>query len=240
MLVLEERHPFVLEPIDQAGVLWFTPKTAQPGSNLLVLLHGATSNERDPFQRLVPLLPENLIVASPRGPVPDGDGYSWVSQEVRASAVIDREVAAAGNEIARSILGWLDALPTFQTLGVLGASQGGCVALQMLRAAPSRFAYAINLSGYSLPGSERGDLELQRSKPPVFWGRGTLDEVIPKDYVNRTSKWLVRHSTLTERTYEIGHDISSTELRDVAAFVRAQIGDEAEPNAQGSTDSMSP
>jgi phospholipase/carboxylesterase len=60
----------------------------------------------------------------------------------------------------------------------------------------------------------------------VFWGRGTLDEVIPKDYVNRTSNWLVQHSTLTERTYEIGHDVSSPEMRDVAAFVRAQIGDE--------------
>jgi phospholipase/carboxylesterase len=217
---------FVLEPTGQGGVLWSRPKTAQPGRNLLVLLHGATSNERDPFQRLVPLLPGDLIVASPRGPVPEGDGYSWISPETRASAITDRDVAAVGNQIARSLLAWLDALPTFETLGILGASQGACIALQMLRAAPSRFAYAINLSGYPLPGSERGDLELQRSKPPVFWGRGAVDEVIPKDYVNRTSNWLVQHSTLTERTYEIGHDVSSTELRDVAAFVRTQIGDE--------------
>lgn len=216
----------MVEPIGQGGVLWSTPKTDQPGGNLLVLLHGATSNERDPFQRLVPLLPGNLIVASPRGPVPEGDGYSWISPETRANAITERDVAAVGNEIAQSVLAWLDALPTFETLGVLGASQGACVAFQMLRAAPSRIDYAINLSGYSLPGSERGDLELKRSKPAVFWGRGIFDEVIRKDYINQTTKWLLQHSTLTERTYEIGHDVSSAELGDVAAFVRAQIGDE--------------
>ena len=39
--------------------------------------------------------------------------------------------------------------------------------------APSRFDYSINLSGYSLPGSKKGDPELQRSKPPAFWDEVT-------------------------------------------------------------------
>ncbi len=50
---------------------------------------------------------------------------------------------------------------------------------QFIRAVPSRFDYVIDLSGYCLPGSEAGDLELQRTKPAVFWGRGSFDEVIP-------------------------------------------------------------
>ena len=95
----------------------------------------------------------------------------------------------------------------------------------MLRTAPSRFDYAINLSGYSLPGSEEGDLELQCSKPPVFWGRGDFDEVIPQDYISRTAIWLRQHSTLTERTYEMGHNVCPAELDDVAGFVDEQIGD---------------
>jgi phospholipase/carboxylesterase len=156
--------------------------------------------------------------------VAEGDGYSWVSPETRASATTDTDVAAVGNEIARSVLGWLDTLPAFETVGILGASQGACVGFQLLRAAPSRFAYAINLSGYSLPGSEEGDRELQRGRPPVFWGRGDFDEVIPEDYISRTAHWLRRHSTLTERTYAMGHDVCPAELNDVAAFVDEQLG----------------
>ncbi len=212
------------EGVGQSGVLWSRPKAAWPGGNMLVMLHGATSSERDPFERLVPLLPEDLIVSSPRGPVAEGGGYSWVSSEQRASATTENDIAALGNAIARSVLDWLDTLPALETIGILGASQGACVAFQMLRAAPSRFDYAINLSGYSLPGSEEGDTELQRSQPPVFWGRGDFDDVIPQDYISRTGIWLRQHSTLTERTYEMGHDVSPAELDDVAAFVDKQIG----------------
>jgi len=213
------------EGVGQSGVLWSRPKPARPGGNMLLLLHGATSSERDPFDRLVPRLPEDLIVSSPRGPVAEGDGYSWVSPEKRASATTDSEVAAVGNEIARAVLDWLDTLPTFETIGILGVSQGACVALQLLRTAPSRFVYAINLSGSSLPGSGEGDAELQLSKPPVFWGRGDFDDAIPQDYISRTGIWLRKHSTLTERIYEMGHNVCPAELDDVAAFVVEQIGD---------------
>lgn len=151
-----------------------------------------------------------------------------MSPAARASAVTDLEVAAVGNEIARSFLTWLDDLPAYKSVGVLGASQGACVAFQLLRAAPARFDYAINLSGYSLPGSEEGDPRLQRGRPNVFWGRGLFDKVIPPDYIDRTLSWLRQHSTLTARTYDIGHDVSALELADVAAFVRAQIGEELE------------
>ena len=58
----------------------------------------------------------------------------------------------------------------------------------------------------------------------MFWGRGTYDTVIPEDYVERTMKWLLQHSTLTARTYEMGHTDSVAELADVAALVAAHIG----------------
>lgn len=50
------------EGIGRSGLLWSRPKAARPGGNMLVMLHGATSSERDPFDRLVPRLPEDLIV----------------------------------------------------------------------------------------------------------------------------------------------------------------------------------
>ena len=205
-------------------VLWSEDSAvASREKHLLVLLHGATSDEHDLFDRLTPLLPADVLVASPRGPVPDGDGYSWASPQDRTDATSDDEVAALGNSIAQSFLAWLDAVPAFRSVGVLGASQGACIALQTLRRAPGRFAYAVNISGYCLPGTEAGDRELRSKRPDVFWGRGRFDEVIPTDYVNRTAVWLPRHSTLTERVYDIGHDISEGELDDIADIVSARI-----------------
>ena len=57
--------------------------------------------------------------------------------------------------------------------------------------------------------------------PHVFWGRGTVDGVIPVASVARTQAWLPAHSTLDERIYEgVGHSVSDRELADVAAFIR--------------------
>lgn len=205
-------------------VLWSEdPAAASQERHLLVLLHGATSDEHDLFDRLVPLVPADVVVTSPRGPVPEGDGYSWASPQDRTDATSSAEVAALGNSIAQSFLAWLDVVPAFRSVGVLGASQGACIALQALRAAPGRFAYVVNVSGYCLPGIEAGDRELRSRRPDMFWGRGRFDDVIPTDYVNRTADWLPRHSTLTERIYDIGHDISKAELDDIAAFVSARV-----------------
>jgi phospholipase/carboxylesterase len=127
------------QTIDPATVLWSGPWAMGSRRHLLVLLHGATSSERDLYRRLVPLLPRSLVVASVRGPVPEGGGYSWVSPEIRQSAITDRATARVGNEVAQSLLTWLDNLPMGESVGLLGASQGACIAFQMLRAAPSRF-----------------------------------------------------------------------------------------------------
>ena len=43
----------------------------------------------------------------------------------------DSDLAGLGNAIARSILDWLDTLAAFETIGILGASQGACVAFQV-------------------------------------------------------------------------------------------------------------
>ena len=159
-----------------------------------------------------------------RGPVAEASGFAWVSLETSLATHSDEAVAAVGNDVAGAVLRWLVRLPKFRSIGLLGASQGACIALQLLRAAPLRFDYAINLSGYSLPGTEEGDAVLRRTKPPVFWGRGRYDATISSDYVERTKGWLREHSTLTAKVYELGHTESDAELADVAAFIGVTVG----------------
>jgi phospholipase/carboxylesterase len=116
-----------------------------------------------------------------------------------------------------AVLSWLDALETPPTLGF---SQGGVMAIELLRRQPERFSFVVNLSGFVYEGEQDGDVALAESLPPVFWGRGTRDEVITEAAIVRTTDWLPAHSTLSGRIYEgLGHAVSPQELTDIAGFV---------------------
>lgn len=120
-----------------------------------------------------------------------------------------------------AVVAWLDALETPPAqIGLLGFSQGGVMAIELMRRQPERFSFVVNLSGFVYEGEHEGDVALAESLPPVFWGRGTLDEVITEAAIVRTTDWLPAHSTLSGRIYEgLGHAVSPQELTDVAGFV---------------------
>jgi phospholipase/carboxylesterase len=203
--------------IDPAAVLWSAPERERAGRPLLVLLHGYGSHEGDLFG-LSPRLPLGPVVASVRAPIAENGGWAWFSLVSGRggnpeSSVVD---AAAG-----AVLEWLDTLE-YTSVSLLGFSQGAAVALQMMRLEPTRFEAIVALSGFVASGSSVGDTELETARPPVFWGRGTSDFVIPADAIARTEDWLPTHSTATVRIYEdLPHSVSPTELGDVSAFLRA-------------------
>jgi len=206
------------EPIDPAAVLWSAAAHDRVDRPLLLILHGYGSHEGDLFS-LAPHLPLQPTIAALRAPLPAGQGWSWFPIDVPGDPVGDALDAAA-----LGILAWLDALPEQPTsIGLLGFSQGGAMTLQLMRHAPERFAFAVQLSGFIASATHPGDERLGELKPPVFWGRGTLDPVIPEAAVARTQQWLPEHSTLTERIYEgMGHSISQTELAEIVTFLREQ------------------
>lgn len=204
--------------IDPAAVLWSAPERERAGRPLLVLLHGYGSHEGDLFG-LSPQLPLEPVIASLRAPLPVGQGFAWAPLASQADAAA---VSAAADETAVAILEWLERTVS-TSVGLLGFSQGGALSLQLLRNAPDRFAYAAVLSGFAIIGDHAGDAALAERRPPVFWGRGTVDTVITPDKIDYTDEWLPGHSTLTQRIYEgLPHSISKPELDDVNAFLRAQ------------------
>jgi len=209
--------------IDPSAVLWSAPERERAGRPLLVLLHGYGSHEGDLFG-LSPQLPLQPVIASLRAPLPVGQGFAWAPLASQADAAT---VSAAADDTAAAILDWLDTTES-TSVGLLGFSQGGAVALQLLRNAPSRFAYAAVLSGFAIEGPDAahhaGDAALAERRPPVFWGRGTVDTVISPDKIAFTDAWLPGHSTLTQRIYEgLAHSISKPELDDVTSFLREQL-----------------
>lgn len=206
--------------VDDEAVLWSASAADREGRPLLLLLHGYNSNEGDLFG-LAPYLPLEPAIASLRAPLDTGYGHAWFPLLAEGA---DLSLAAA-DAATDAILAWLDrAAPDAGPIGLLGFSQGGAMALELLRRAPDRFAFAVSLAGFALPGERAGDDRMSQLAPHVFWGRGTADGVIPTSSVARTQAWLPEHATLDERIYEgVGHSVSDRELADVAAYIRARF-----------------
>ncbi len=200
--------------IDPSAVIWSTPVAERAGKPLLVLLHGLGSHEGDLFQ-LSPYLPLDHVIASPRGPLTSGAGYSWF--DVAASR------PAPLNQSADELAEWLATVRAdASSVALLGFSQGGVLALQALRRHPDLIDAVVLLSAIADETVDPGDPELEVLRPPVFWGRGTTDDVVPSDQVAATREWLEEHTTLTERIYEdVGHWITDAELGDVHSFLRS-------------------
>ncbi len=200
-------------PIDPAAVIWSTPVGQRADKPLLVLLHGLGSDEGALFQ-LSPYLPLDHVIASPRGPIPSGDGWSWFDVAASRPAPLNRS--------ADEFADWLaHARGDASSVAVLGFSQGGVLGLQALRRHPELIDSLVLLSGTADDTVDPGDPELEVLRPPVFWGRGTRDDVVPGAQFVATREWLEEHSTLTERIYEdVGHWITDAELGEVHDFLR--------------------
>lgn len=212
-------------PLDADAVLWSADRGERDGRPLLVLLHGYGADERDLFG-LVPYLPPEFAVAAVRAPLAPpfpAPGYSWYPIEG-----LETRDPAHITAAARGLIEWTDAAAAaHRTIGLLGFSQGAAVALQAMRLEPARFAFAVNLSGYVTPGDLPRDSELAELRPPVFWGRGTNDDVIPDFLVAHTTEWLPGHVELSGRVYPgLTHSVSEPELADVRVFLDKQLAQE--------------
>ena len=206
--------------IDDEAVLWSASPADRADRPLLVLLHGYGSHEGDLFG-LSPYLPLQPAIASLRAPIEIGYGHSWFPLPEE----YDDELSTEDAETATTaVIEWLDrAAPDAASVGLLGFSQGGAMAIELLRRAPERFAFAVSLAGFALPGDREGDERMSRLAPPVFWGRGSADDVIPAAAIAQTQAWLPAHADLDQRVYEgLGHAVSDRELADVSAFLRAR------------------
>lgn len=201
-------------------VMWNVPSEERAGKPLLVMMHGLGSHEGDLFG-LNRFLPPGLVVASLRAPLTYGGGYAWFDSDVRSGA--DTSLLKAS---ARGVLSWIDQLDTVpSSIGLMGFSQGGCMALELMRESPDQFDYVLQLSGFVSPSAHPGDTALAAREPrlPVFWAHGDLDEVIPHQAVTNTGTWLAEHAAVEIHRYPMAHTVSQEELADLVAFVAAQL-----------------
>jgi phospholipase/carboxylesterase len=202
-------------PIDPDAVLWSrTPPDG--GSDLLIMMHGWSYDERHLFA-LRPDLPPALTIASVRAPIPEAGGFAWFPS---SGNPIGNPRSQVANAAVDAVLAWFDHLPEYRSVGLLGFSQGGAMVSQLMRRRPTAFAYGVQLGGFVVDDTQAGDVDLSRIRPPLFWGRGALDFVIPATAIARTSHFSRSHFSLVERVYgDLGHDVAGPEIPELAAFI---------------------
>jgi len=206
----------VVQVIDAELVQWTRPSSERAGTPLLVAMHGVGSNERD-LLGLAPALPAAWTMASLRAPMPWGQGHSWYPLGTPGSPALEPVDA-----VVADVLAWIDSVAAdHPRIGLLGFSQGGSMALQLLRARPTGFAFAVSLSGFVVPGvTDARDEAVAAVRPRVFLGHGDLDPVIPAEATARTQAWAAANTDVTDREYAgLPHAVSAAELADVTAFI---------------------
>lgn len=208
--------------LDPAAVRWSAAPAERAGRPLLVMMHGYGSDENDLFA-LAPHLPAEYVVAAVRAPLAPPfptPGWSWYPIEG-----LNGRDPQATTAAARALTEWIDAeRADAASVGLLGFSQGGVMAIEALRVRPHDYAFAVILSGYANPTDLDTDAELAARRPLVFWGRGALDDVIPPALIAHTAQWLPGRVDLSGRVYpDLGHAVSAEELRDIATFLHKQL-----------------
>ena len=183
---------------------------------IVLLLHGLGSHERD-LTGLVPHLPQDFDYVSARGIYRYGQGFAWFEMPVdpQHPEAIEASAAALENWIAAQRE---DGVPV---AGAIGFSQGGLLALHLLRRDARALDFVVNLSGRPFPAPMPGDEALAAARPPVLWGHGGLDPLFGGEIEAEVREYLSAHTRLQEeRRPALGHAVDEVELRALAAFLR--------------------
>ena len=134
---------------------------------LFLCLHGWGSSEEDMADIMRLIAPYNDFVAL-RGPLTlaparegslDPGNYAWFHDALPIGDDRDYDAYAAATAVDRWVA---DNIPADRDVVPLGFSQGGLVAVHLLRINPERYRAVVSLSGFNTPGQVPGRLRYPR------------------------------------------------------------------------------
>lgn len=195
---------------------------------LFLLMHGWGSNEEDvadlmryvaPYNDSISLRAPMVVPGSEKGMF--GPGYTWLHDMRPEQEDLDRDGYAA----AKAIDDWVgEHIPADRQVVVMGFSQGGMLAVHLLRVNPERYRASICLSGFLAPGLVEGtapaDARLAAMEKPVFFGFGSDDTTVPKYEFRALAAWLDEHTWLRTHEYDhLDHSVDIRELNDLRQWL---------------------
>ncbi len=187
---------------------------------LVVLLHGRGSTEAE-ILSLVPHLPRGLAYAAVRAPIAEGGGFAWF-----ANHGIGRPDAASLAATMSWFTQWLDEVaPPGRPVFLIGFSGGAAFAGGLVLADPSRYVGAAILYG-TLPfdaglAADTGRL----ANLPMFLAHGEADQVIPRELLDRTWRYLLAESgaPTVARRDPGGHRITAATLHRLSGWLADRV-----------------
>jgi len=192
--------------------------TDDTAKHIVLFLHGYGADERD-LPELMSYLPD-LPWYSPRAPIDLGGAYSWYkAEDLLKPTVVDVAESTA------ALLAWIDEyIPQETKLILIGFSQGGLMATQLLRTRPERISGTVILSGFMALGDLPTDSQLEQAKPKVIYCRGAEDQRITKEAIATLNTWLQTKTRAITKTYPgLGHSVDERVMRDVAQYITSQL-----------------
>jgi phospholipase/carboxylesterase len=127
-------------------------------------------------------------------------------------------LAAVGDAVEAAVAAGIP----HERVGVMGFSQGACLASEFVARNPRRYGFAAALSG-GLIGETLSGYEGDLAGTPYFMGCSNVDPHIPVERVDDTAEIFAElGADVDKRIYEgMGHGVNQDELAAVAALVQA-------------------
>jgi predicted esterase len=186
---------------------------------VVILVHGRGGSAEDIIGLARELRIEDLGYLAPQAA-----GRTWYSNSFLAPIEMNEPGLSSGLAVLARLVEELggEGVPPSR-VGLLGFSQGGCLALEFAARAARRYAAIAGLSAGLIgpPGTARGYAG-SFGGTPIFLGCSDDDPHIPLERVHETAEVLRRmDAVVDERIYpEMGHTINRDEIEAVRRLLR--------------------
>lgn len=196
----------------------------------VLALHGWGASAHDLLGLSPYLHGGEALVLCPQGPVafqtgPGQVGYGWFP--ITSGGPMDPAEFAKGREALKA---WVDeALEQYpvdpRKIAVMGFSQGGVMAFDLVLRDPERFAGLAGLSTW-LPNDLANTIPESDALAnfPVLVQHGTEDPMIPVDRGRETRERLLQMGVdLAYHEYEMQHEVRPESLRDLVGWLDQKV-----------------
>ena len=205
----------------------------------VVWLHGLGADGHD-FEPMVPELglPEDAAIRfvfphAPAIPVTVNGNYVMPAWYDILEMEIDRRVdvpqlMASADAVARLIDREIERGIDSRRIIIAGFSQGGAVGLQAALTYPKPLAGLMALSTY-FATADQIEPDPANSGLPVLVCHGLIDSVVPETLGSHAHERLTTMGYISEyKTYDMGHNLSLEEIRDISTWLQARLGGSVE------------
>ena len=202
----------------------YQPEDTQTRYPVILALHGHGSNERD-LIGLAPLLQENILWISGRGPVQFGpDAYDWYPVKEFGHPNPDY-LEASFEKIDTFITELLTAYPIDPTkIFLMGFSQGSMISMSFLLTRPKHIKGVIAQSGYIPMKAELSVDEDGIKGKPVIMTHGLEDSSMPLEWCHRSRDFLMRYGVdLEYHNFHMDHTITEESLGVIRNWLEKQL-----------------